>query len=760
MKKRQWDRGKIRLTVAIFFGVLLCVAALYVVMGAKDSGNTVGTGEPDGQAGVTEEKTGGTEIKKENSGQKDKVENVYVKADASGAVREITVDTVLKREDGSEGIQDYSTLRDIKNTEGDEEFTREADGTLLWENHGADIHYEGKSDGQLPVSVKISYYLNGKEMKPEQIAGQNGKVRIRFDYENHMLKTVEMEREEGKERERKNGAETERKDGTERERKDEAERERKDGTEMKRKDGAETTGEQAEVYVPFAALSAILLPSDQFSNIQVTNGKVMDIGDQTVVIGYALPGFTDSLKLYEYEPARDVEIPDYVEITADAEDFALDFTATVVTPGLFEDMDLESLEDVDGLVEAMEELTEASKELADGTAELFDGAKTLRGYMGDYTEGVKAIDEGAQALTDGLKMLDDNKAALEEGASALQEGLEAMDEALKGVEIPDEDSGELAPVITACRGLEADVKLLAEALGITWQSLEQLQEFWPQAEAYVQAVREAVAAAGGFLSQADLDAVIAAANEIARQQAGGAVVQALEQSLSANGIKLTEEQKQQLKQEIVNSVDVSDAFTQMKGQLEEAQGHLDSLTAVPLPQLPEDISQLTALVSDMQKQLAVLADYAKDLSGVEDYLKDMEEALEQLKEGAHMLAEGSSQLTEGIGAFNDGIRQLYDGSAALSDGTGQLAGAGDELNEGAGALADGAKALADGMEVFDEEGIKSLAELAGEDLAQIVTRVRAMQKADSGYDNFGGIREGKTGSVRFLIETEEISDTE
>ena len=744
MKKRQWDWGKIRLTVAIFFGVLLCVVALYVVMGAKDSGNTVGTGEPDGQAGVTEEKTGGTEIKKENSGQKDKVENVYVKADASGAVREITVDTVLKREDGSERIQDYSTLRDIKNTEGDEEFTREADGTLLWENHGADIHYEGKSDGQLPVSVKISYYLNGKEMKPEQIAGQNGKVRIRFDYENHMLKTVEMEREEG--------TETERKGGTE--------RERKDGTETERKGRAKTTGEQAEVYVPFAALSAVLLPSDQFSNIQVTNGKVMDIGDQTVVIGYALPGFADSLKLYEYEPARDVEIPDYVEITADAEKFALDFTATVVMLGLFEDMDLESLEDVDGLVEAMGELTEASKELADGTAELFDGAETLRGYMGDYTEGVKAVDEGAQALTDGLKMLDDNKAALEEGASALQEGLEAMDEALKGVEIPDEDSGELAPVITACRGLTADAKLLAEALGITWQSLEQLQEFWPQAEAYVQAVREAVAAAGGFLSQADLDAVIAAANEIARQQAGGAVVQALEQSLSANGIKLTEEQKQQLKQEIVNSVDVSDAFTQMKGQLEEAQGHLDSLTAVPLPQLPEDISQLTALVSDMQKQLAVLADYAKDLSGVEDYLKDMEEALEQLKEGAHMLAEGSSQLTEGIGAFNDGIRQLYDGSAALSDGTGQLAGAGDELNEGAGALADGAKALADGMEVFDEEGIKSLAELAGEDLAQIVTRVRAMQKADSGYDNFGGIREGKTGSVRFLIETEEISDTE
>lgn len=95
--------------------------------------------------------------------REDKTETVYVKADAEGNVQEISVETVLKNRNNGKSLPDYSNLSDIKNMEGDEEFTQNEDGSILWENHGEDISYKGKSSESLPVSVRVSYYLDGEQ---------------------------------------------------------------------------------------------------------------------------------------------------------------------------------------------------------------------------------------------------------------------------------------------------------------------------------------------------------------------------------------------------------------------------------------------------------------------------------------------------------------------------------------------------------------------------------------------------------------------
>ena len=71
-------------------------------------------------------------------------------------------------------------------------------------------------------------------------------------------------------------------------------------------------------------------------------------------------------------------------------------------------------------------------------------------------------------------------------------------------------------------------------------------------------------------------------------------------------------------------------------------------------------------------------------------------------------------------------------------------------------LSEGTDALSDGMKEFDKEGIQELKKLAGDDLENIITRVRALKKADEQYNNFSGLEKGKTGSVRFIVETDEI----
>lgn len=135
------------------------------------------------------------------------------------SVKKITVKDWLRR-NGDGEIIDFSNLQDIKNTEGDEEYTQNADGTITWENKGEDISYEGTSNQQLPVTTKVTYYLDGKEIKPEDLAGKSGKVKIRFDYTNNESRTVNID------------------------------------------------SKDVGVKVPFLAASMLMLPGDKFKNVK------------------------------------------------------------------------------------------------------------------------------------------------------------------------------------------------------------------------------------------------------------------------------------------------------------------------------------------------------------------------------------------------------------------------------------------------------------------------------------------------------------
>ena len=236
----------------------------------------------------------------------DKTETVTVKANPDGTARKIIVETVLKQQEG-ETLLDRTDLRNIRNTAGEEEYTLAADGTLLWDNLGEDIHYKGESDAQLPVTVKISYTLDGQPITPEELAGKSGRVGIRFDYENHTEYT------------------------------------------------AKENGTGRTVQVPFLAFTALMLDEETFSDVQVTNGKKMSMDGQAVVLGYAFPGLEDSLCLNQYKPTEDVDLPDFVEVTAQVQNFEMEFTATVVTNGLFRELEEDDLADAEDLANSMDE---------------------------------------------------------------------------------------------------------------------------------------------------------------------------------------------------------------------------------------------------------------------------------------------------------------------------------------------------------------------------------------------------------------------
>ncbi len=127
----------------------------------------------------------------ENDAASGKDETVYVLAGPDGAVRSIIVNEQLRNPLGTAFLDDYSQLRGIENVNGYQTFTRDRDGKLIWEAGGKDISYQGTTDKALPVDVSVTYFLNGKETAPADLAGRSGQIRIRFDYTNHETRIVE-----------------------------------------------------------------------------------------------------------------------------------------------------------------------------------------------------------------------------------------------------------------------------------------------------------------------------------------------------------------------------------------------------------------------------------------------------------------------------------------------------------------------------------------------------------------------------------------
>ncbi len=224
----------------------------------------------------------------------DKVEVVYVTSDSYGEVKNIEVETTLKaKEDGE--LKDVNVLNNVINTSGDEDHDVE-DDTLVFENHGSDITYKGNINKDLPVNVKLTYYLDDKEVMVEDLAHKSGHLKIVVDYINNTK-------------------------------------------------------------VPFLCLTTMML-SDRFSNIKVENGKLLSLGDTKMAVLYGEPGLKDSLMLYKVDTFDDIKLNDSAYIEADVEDFTLDYTATIVSNGLFKEIKDDDLNKLSSSLNDLSDLNE------------------------------------------------------------------------------------------------------------------------------------------------------------------------------------------------------------------------------------------------------------------------------------------------------------------------------------------------------------------------------------------------------------------
>ena len=491
--------------------------------------------------------------------------------------------------------------------------------------------------------------------------------------------------------------------------------------------------DQGEVSgVPFAAITLVPL-SDRFSDVK-TDGKRIRFGDREFVAGFAMPGMKELLRPEQYEPSEDLDFPESFEIEAQVEEFQLDFTATAVSSGLLEDFDEAVFEDAETLQDDTRKLSDASLKLAEGTAELSSGMKEFGNYLRQYTDGISRAGDGISGLRDGLKLLDDASGDLNSGAKALAAGLLQLNQSLAGL-----DPGELIPDNPdEQKALEAAIKDLAIQAGSIPVTVSALLEMMEAMNAFSQ---EAEAWHASIL---DSEMKLIQLKEEAEVQL------------------LSEEEKEKLKEAL--GEERAQALIEYSDQLPERLNAVLAELDAKIPECPQldqkEIEKATAAlggsIGSVLGDLAILSEYVSGLQEMMSGLSELPELLVRLQDGTARLADGGVRLAEGICAYTDGVEKIAEGADMLKSAADQLPSAGNALNEGYGKISEGSGELSDGMEKFNREGIQKIKDLTGSEFSALLRRARAAVRNDRDYQSFTGLPEGVRGSVRFLIETEEI----
>lgn len=653
-----------------------------------------------------------------------KDETVYVLANAEGEAKRVIVSDWLTNPDGEKDLADATTLKDAKAVKGSA-FLKDG----VWYNaDGADVYYQGDAEDALPVNLTVSYTLDGEAKTAAEMTGKSGRVTIRVACDV---------------------------------------KETKDG-----------------VKVPFAALTAALLDNDVFTNIEVTNGKFLDDGDRTVVVGWALPGLQETLKL----DAETVTLPEYVEISAEAKNFEAPTTLTVVTNELFSAVDVDSIdateltENINKLKDGMAQLKDGASRLADGVSALKDGAKTLADGATELKNGAEALKEGANPLGDGVSQLNDGATALETGSAQLTEGLNTLTannealasgatklfETVLGIANTQLSAAmENAPTLTienyeetltalldACSEAGIDKQLHDQVEAVVNQNRAKIEEAVTAkvqetvAAQVEEAVRENVTAQvlaamdmtpdtykaaveSGALTDAQKNQIAAAVDaQMKSQEVKAVLAQQTEQTMGSDEIKATIEQ---------NVNEQVEALTQQNMASKDVQAR----RAAALEQGQAAAASLTALK-------AQLDDYRTFYDGLNAYLAGTAQAAN----GASELKTGAAQLAAGTEELNGKVPALLEGIGSLSNGMNTLTENLPSLTDGVQQLLDGANELKDGLNTFDEEGVSKLVSLVEDDLADMLDRVKAALNAANAYTTYTSLGENMTGRVRFVWRTD------
>lgn len=548
-------------------------------------------------------------------------------------------------------------------------------------------------ESALPVDINISYTLDGAKISANELAGKSGHVTIRFDYTNNTKSEVSV-------------------------------------------------GDNVEsLYVPYAAVSGIVLDNSRFSNITVTNGRTVDDGNRTIALGIALPGLTDNLNITNDK--LDLTIPEYVEIEADVNDFSLEMSLSIVTNETFSKLDSSKIDSLDDIKDSLNTLNDAIDQILDGSARLYDGLNTLYKKTGELSDGVNALYDGSEKLKNGAKELSDGATTLKGGADELASGLATLagnnDALVGGATQVFNTLLNTASTQLAASGLNANLTI--DNYGAT---IDALIASLDADSVYAQAYNQVTG-----MVEANTDAIVAAVTAAVRSNVEAAVTEAVKENVTEEVKKavydqmgltddiyavLPEDQKAAVDYAINSNVEAQMASDGIKATIENATDAKMATDEIKATIESNVSAQKAALISDnmaseaVQSKLQAAAGGIVTLTNLKASLDSYNQFYVGLKtytSGVATASQGAGKLSAGAAKLSNGASELYNGTVTLNEGLNTLNSKMPELTDGVKQLYEGAGQLNDGLIKFNDEGISKINDVVTNDVETLINRVKA-----------------------------------
>lgn len=718
---------------------------------------------------------------KQTASSTKKTETVYAVLNGDGSLSDIVVSGWLHNDSGIKNLKEKLNLTDVKNVKTDE-VPEDNNGEYTWNSDSNDIYYLGNSTEQLPVTMQITYELDGQQLSQKELKGKSGhlKINIHLTNVNSETKTI--------------------------------------------------NGKKVIIHPFFVAGGMLSLNNDHYSNATCDQGKIVTDGSKQMLVFAAVPGLKDTLDSADLSKVSDqLSVGDDINIECDV----TDCDELNLMMGISNEEDISDILDegdsieeltngITKLMDADDQLVDGSQQLADGTQQLItesdpltsssgsirtlsDGALTLnsgalrlKAALAQYTGGVGQLNDGVNALDaipDGANKIsfvmttptEEGKpeSSLTGGAKALTTGLQDMKKKVDAglsAENVTAMMGQLDTAISTLNGLKdtltSDADTLNELKTTLSTATTQLTGLKTVMTGFVTSSATSLTVSIGAIdtSIASIDSALAnipddEVNATAKKDLNDskatletqkATLEAQLTVLSGNADGLPA-QLQQAAQSLSGMNDTIDSsLEKLAGLGKDVDTAIATMGALKTT-LEASTSQLGVLTNMKTTMEAgfdeLIAGSIKISTGIAQVNTGVQDLAEQSKTGIEKVKTATSQLASNNEALNEGMASLQTGTQTVanqSDSFNQMADGLDSLKDAFVTLNDGAQQLADGQKQFRQDGLEQLKEKVDlsvdevEMLKEIMDDIKSMNMQ---YKEYAGNNPDMDVTTRYVFRT-------
>ncbi len=316
-----------------------------------------------------------------------KNETVYLNLNHDGSIMEerivnwLYINPNQYNKDNGEKFIDYGEYSNIKNLVNGEK--PDVDGNkIIWPYNAFEsgsLFYEGTTQKELPIDINIKYFIDGKEVKGEDLAGKSGELKIEIKVKNKLKqdKKVSYIDYYGK-----------------------------------------SNQVEDDYYVPLMVQVSTEVDVTKFSNIKA-EGATKVLTGKEMTVSFADVPFPESefiLKMYgeniELHSINIVVVPSKLPSTIDLDD-------TEKSLYKFDDGLIKMEDGTNNLVDGTEELNKGLSELKNGCCSLISAISDINDGLGRLSSSNEDINRGFSNINSGLNDLSSQSSTLVNAATQL-----------------------------------------------------------------------------------------------------------------------------------------------------------------------------------------------------------------------------------------------------------------------------------------------------------------------------------------------------